>query len=198
MNLSRIFAVLAALLSIVGVSSAHAAATSPLANEVILIIRHAEKMPDGPGFTPAGQNRANLYADYFKNFRINGVIRPPDSLFAAADSKKTQRCRLTITPLSNALHSPINATIKNKDVDALAALIQQHPGGKTVLIAWHHEQIANLLLALGANPPSLIPDDTWPEDRYNWLIELRYDGGGHLEPAQDKLIVEHVLPTDAR
>jgi hypothetical protein len=48
------------------------------------------------------------------------------------------------------------------------------------------------------NPLDLIPNNTWPEDRYNWLIELRYDGNGRLEPSQDKLLVEHILPTDTK
>jgi len=198
MKLTNFFLLVLALTFMPGIAAVRADSPSPLANEVILIVRHAEKVPDGPGLTPQGQQRANLYVNYFKTFKVDGAVRPPDSLFASADSKKTQRCRLTITPLSKALGLPINAAIKNKDVDDLAKLIQTNPGGKTVLIAWHHEQIANILLDLGVNPLDLIPNNTWPEDRYNWLIELRYDGNGRLEPSQDKLLVEHILPTDTK
>jgi phosphohistidine phosphatase SixA len=198
----KFFPCLAAVIALIPMAGsarvlADSQSPSPLANEVVLIIRHAEKQPDGPGLTDQGNQRAEQYVNYFKNFKVDGESRVPDSLFASADSKKTDRCRLTITPLSKALNLPINATIKNKNVADLAKAIEQNPGGKTLLIAWHHEQIGNFLLALGANPLDLIPSNTWPENRYNWLIELRYDGKGHLEPAQDKLIVEHILPSDS-
>jgi phosphohistidine phosphatase SixA len=192
---SRLFASLASTLLFAG-GAVYGDTSSPLSNEVILIIRHAEKQPDGPGLTPDGVKRANIYVQYFENFQIDGALRRPDSLFAAADSSKTQRCRLTITPLANALNLPINATYKNKDVQDLARCIEETPGGKTVLIAWHHEEIEPLLEALGAASSDLVPPSGWPEDRYNWLIELRYDNSGHLIPALDKLISEHLLPGD--
>jgi len=180
-----------------GTPSLKADTASPLSNEVILIIRHAEKQLDGPGLTPDGVKRANLYVGYFENFQVDGKKRPPDVLYAAADTSKTQRCRLTITPLSQALGIPINASFKNKNVEGLAQALAQGPGGKTVLIAWHHEEIANLLDALGANSSQLVPLSGWPEDRYNWLIELRYDESGHLIPSQEQVITEHLLPKDS-
>jgi hypothetical protein len=175
---------------------ARASSPSPLADEIILIVRHAEKQPDGPGLTPTGQQRANLYVKYFENFQVDSQTRRPDYLYAAADSAKTSRCRLTITPLSRAVNIPIDTTFKNKHVDDLAQTIETHPAGKTILICWHHEQIGNLLQDLGANPLNFIPGNNWPEDRYNWLIELRYDHSGNLEQSQSKLIVEYVLPGD--
>ncbi len=183
-------------LALFGIATRHAVSAAPLSNEVILIIRHAEKQPDGPGLTPAGVERANLYVNYFENFKVDGTLRVPDALYSAADSKTTSRCRLTITPLSQALNIPINSSIKNKDVDELAQVLETNPGGKTVLISWHHEEIGNLLQSLGVNPLDLIPNDRWPEDRYNWLIELRYDNNGQLIPSEEKLVTEHVLPGD--
>ena len=37
-----------------------------------------------------------------------------------------------------------------------------------------------LLNQLGANPDELLPDGFWPEDTYDWVIELRYDDDGQL------------------
>jgi hypothetical protein len=174
-----------------------AAPQPPLANAVILIIRHAEKQPDGEDLTPAGLARAQAYIRYFENFKIDGAVRKPDYLIAAADSMKSQRTRLTITPLSGAMNLPIDLKYHNKHVDELVQALVSQPTGKTILICWHHEQIANLLTALGADPSKLIPNGTWPEDVYDWLIELRYDSKGNLIPTECIKINEHLMPGDS-
>jgi hypothetical protein len=198
MKVSPVFAALLSLAFFSSTGIVRADNKSPLSNEVVLIVRHAEKQPDGPGLTPAGVQRAALYVHYFENFQVDSKVRPPDVLYASADSKKTARCRLTIPSLSQDLKLPINTSYKNDDYTDLAQAIEQNPGGKTVLICWHHENIGNIIAAFGANPLDLIPNNTWPEDRYNWVIELRYDNAGHLIPSEDKLIVEHLLPGDTK
>src|ERR1700704_3991187 len=63
---------------------------------VVLIIRHAEKPDTGPGLSPSGQQRAEAYKDYFKNFTVDSKPLRVDAIFAAKDSKESERPRLTV------------------------------------------------------------------------------------------------------
>jgi hypothetical protein len=191
-----IFFAIATLVMLVSLPFTNASAT-PLSNAVILIVRHAEKPLEGEGLTPAGQARAQAYVKYFENFRIDGVVRRPDYIFAAADSSRSERPRLTVTPLSTALNIPIDLRFKDKDTDDIAQALSSQPTGKTILIALHHEEVADLLTSLGADPNSLLPGGAWPETAYDWVIELRYDGQGKLIPSKCTRISEHLMPGDA-
>lgn len=173
------------------------AAQPPLANTVVVIVRHAEKPDDGSGLTPAGQQRANAYVGYFRHFHIDSKLRVPDDLIATADTNHSQRPRLTLEPLSAALKLPIDDRFRTKEVDALAEELQTRPHGKTILICWHHEKIPALLQALGADPGALLPGGEWPDNVYNWVLVLRYDAHGHLIPGRAARINERLMPGDA-
>jgi hypothetical protein len=159
-------------------------------NATLLIVRHAEK-PDkdgGPGLTTAGQARAQAYVSFFAprtSGASNTVWRdePPralDALVATEDTAKSSRPRLTLEPLSQALHLSIQQPCANDDVTGLARWLAEHEAGKTTLIAWHHGRIPKLLAALGADADALIPGGVWPDDTFDWVIELRYDADGRL------------------
>jgi len=145
----------------------------------VLIIRHAEKPVSGTGLAPAGQERAAAYASYFGHFTIGGAAVRIDALVATADSDDSVRPRLTLTPLSQALDLPIQQPFADKDVKGLATWLSSQPG-RVMLVAWHHGKLPNLLADLGANPGLLLPNGVWPDEVYNWVIELRYDAQGHL------------------
>lgn len=168
---------------------------SALKDAVILIIRHAEKPTSGVELSPEGQKRAEAYVGYFQRFTIDGKPVKLDYLFATADSNKSHRPRLTITPLSKALGIEIDSRFPDNDFLKLAREIQNHPHGKNILICWHHGEIPNLLSALGVDPEKLIPNAKWPEDVFGWLIQLRYDKNGHLFEATR--IDENLLPDDS-
>src|SRR5579872_3669598 len=95
-------------------SFAAPADSRPLKDTIILIIRHAEKPETGQGLSPAGQQRAEACVHYFKNFTVDAKPLKLDSLFATADSKGSQRPRLTLEPLGNALGLKIDNRFKNK------------------------------------------------------------------------------------
>ena len=78
-----------------------------LANAAVLIVRHAEEAGSGPGLSPQGQLRANAYARYFRPFRLGDERLRVDTLIAAADSRASQRSRLTLEPLSRISGIPI-------------------------------------------------------------------------------------------
>jgi hypothetical protein len=173
----------------------HDGNSSALKNAVILVIRHAEKPDDGYGLSAAGEARARAYVNYFENFKIDGQPLKLDCLFAAADSKESHRPRLTLEPTSKALGLAIDSRFKDKNFQGLADEIRSKPHGKAILIAWHQGKIPELLRALGADPRQVIPKGKWPEDVFNWLIQLHYDSDGHLIEA--KRINENLPPNDS-
>jgi hypothetical protein len=166
-----------------------------LKSAVILVIRHAEKPASGLGLSADGETRAKAYVNYFKQFTIDGQPLKLDCIFAAADSKGSQRSRLTLEPTSRALGLAIDTRFKDKDFQKLADEIQAKPHGTGILIAWHHGEIPALLRALGADAGQVIPNPKWPDEVFGWVIELRYDAEGSLMDV--KRINEHLLPDDA-
>ena len=168
-----------------------------LRNSVVLIIRHAEKPATGSDLTPAGFQRARAYVDYFKNFKVGSEPAGLDWLFAAADSKSSHRPRLTLEPLSDALGRPLDLRFKAKQAEELAQEMKSQSHGKVVLICWHHGQIPNLIRALGGQAEELLPQGKWPDDVFNWVIELRYDEQGRIVPGQARRIRENLMPGDA-
>jgi hypothetical protein len=168
--------------------------SSPLANAVILIIRHAEQPDDGDSLSPAGDARGKAYVNYFKNFKIDGQPLKLDYMFAAADSRSSRRPRLTLEPIAGQLGVTIDTRFRNKQFMELADEVESRPHGTSILICWHHGKIPELLRALGADPGKLLPNGKWPDDVFDWLIELRYDQNGDL--FESKRIYEHLLPNE--
>jgi hypothetical protein len=172
----------------------YAESSSPLANAVILVIRHAEQPHDGDSLSPAGDARGKAYVNYFKNFTIDGRPLKIDYMFAAADSRDSRRPRLTLEPIARELGVAIDTRFRNKQFMELADEIESRPHGTSILICWHHGKIPQLLRALDADPGRLLPSGRWPDDVFDWLIELRYDQNGTL--FESKRIDEHLSPNE--
>jgi hypothetical protein len=172
--------------------SAHAAgdSTTGLADTTVLIVRHGEKPDSGPGLSPEGEARAQAYVAYFQPFMLDGSPIRPDMLVASADSKNSARERLTLTPLSQALKLPIDQRFADHEVQNLVAALSTESHGKSILIAWHHGQLGKLIKAFGADPKTLLPNGKWPDDVFNWVVVLRFDHTGQLEPDSVRVIEE--------
>lgn len=175
--------------------TAHYGASIPLKDVVILIIRHAEAPERGDRLSSAGEARAKAYVPYFKTFTIGGQPLKLDYLFAAKDSAASIRPRLTLEPTADALGLQIDARFKNKHVLQLADEIRSRSHGADILICWHHGEIPRLLSALGADPKTLIPNGKWPNNVFDWVIELRYDADGTL--FESRRIDEHMSFDDS-
>jgi len=170
----------------------------PLANAVVLVIRHAEKPESGTGLTPEGERRAAAYAGYFEHYRIDGKPFKASHIFATADTKKSYRERLTIEPYAHALGMQIDQRFKNADVEGLAQDLASNDYGTAILICWHHGEIPALLKALGADTHALVPETTWPSDVFDRVIELHFDGNGKIDQADSKMVLEHLMPGDEK
>jgi hypothetical protein len=167
-------------------------------NAVVLIIRHAEDGAMGSGLSPRGQQRAEAYKDYFKNFTVDSKHLRPDAIFAAKDSKKSHRPRLTVEPFAKAEKLRIETRFGNDQSAELAATLRASEQGKRILICWRHPYVPALLRALVANPEDLLPRGKWPDSVYDWVIVLSYDPDGRLIPASTRRITEHLMPGDSQ
>jgi hypothetical protein len=165
---------------------------------VVLIIRHAEDAETGRGLSPRGEQRAQVYADYFRKFTVDSKLLVPDVIFAAKDSKPSQRPSLTVEPFAKAAKLQIDTRFGNNQSTELAADLRATQQGKVILICWRHGNIPDLLGALGAKPESLLPRGKWPGRVYDWVILLSYDQEGHLIPSTTKRINEHLVPGDSQ
>src|SRR5215469_15817112 len=130
-------------------------------NAVVLIIRHAEDANSGQGISPRGQERAEAYKNYFRNFTVDSTRREPNVVFAAKDSKKSHRPRLTVEPFAKAANLKIDAGFGNDQSTELAADLRTNQQGKVILICWRHPYVPVLLRALGANPVDFLPRGRW-------------------------------------
>jgi hypothetical protein len=150
-----------------------------LADSTLLLVRHAEKPARGKGLSPMGQARADGYAAYFPSLPL---ARPGyDRLFAAADSHKSHRPRLTLTPLSQRIDIPIEMPYPDdKDGEFAKWLLgSQDLTRKNIVICWHHGKLLDLAshLLKGYKPPKEAdwPKKPWPGDVFGWLLWISYD-----------------------
>ena len=181
-SLATILAVAAIAAYLLKRVSSHRA--SRLANATILIIRHSEKPATGRVLNKEGQARAKAYAHYFAPFYFAGQAFTVDTLIAGADSKRSIRPRQTLMPLSQAIALPINAGFGTDYSTALAQFLHKSNNGQAILICWRHNQMADLLTALGADPSELLPSGKWPSDIYDWVLMLKYNSQGKLSAQQ--------------
>src|SRR6266478_6357178 len=167
-------------------------------NAVVLIIRHAEDGATGIGLLPRGQERAEAYKNYFLNFTVDSRRLEPEVVFAAKDSKKSHRPRLTVEPFAKAEKLRIDTRFGNNQSAELAADLRATEQKKVILICWRHPYVPDLLHALGAKPEDLLPRGKWPNPVYDWVILLSYDTEGRLISASSRRINEHLMPGDSQ
>jgi hypothetical protein len=167
-------------------------------NSVVLIIRHAEDADSGDGISPLGQERAEAYKNYFREFTLDSKRLEPEAIFAAKDSKRSHRPRLTVEPFAKAAELRIDTRFGNNQSADLATDLRANQQGKVILICWRHGYIPALMRALGANPKTFLPNGKWPGAVYNWVILLSFDQDGRLIPSSSRRINEHLLPGDSQ
>lgn len=161
-----------------------------LSGATIFIIRHAEKTGIGRGLSNAGAMRADAYATYFEHLKLDGRPVHIDALVASTDSRKSERPRLTLEPLSGATGMPIIQPCSSGNVDCLVDWLKAQPAAQTTLISWHHSKIDRILTALGVSEHDVLPGGHWPSDFFDWVIALRFDKSGHLIPGKAELLHE--------
>lgn len=159
-----------------------------LANNTVLIVRHAEKPKLGVGLTEEGRKRAELYVRYFEPFHEPGFDLRPTALYSGADSKDSNRPRLTLEPLAAATGMKLHSTFNTKQPEDIVAALRAEPHGKVPLICWRHGGIPGLIDALGGKAADVIPGGKWPDETYDWIVVMKFDAAGKLE--SEKLVKE--------
>jgi hypothetical protein len=143
----------------------------------ILLIRHAEKLNDDRiDLAPAGFARAKDLPELFLPSAAGAPPKfpRPDVLFAAHQSKHSNRPFETLQPLSQALNLPINTDFAEDDFASLAKLLLSgRYAGKIVLVAWHHGTLPQLAAALGVQPQPA----TWPPTQFDHVWRIDWHGG---------------------
>jgi hypothetical protein len=167
-----------------------------LRDTIILLIRHAEKPDDGQGLSAEGQERAGKYVKYFRDYTVDGRGLKLDHLFATADSKQSQRPRLTLEPLGKALGLDVDARFPTKNPAQFVGELRSREHGKALLVCWHHKEIPEILRGLGADPAVLLPKGEWPDEVFGWVLELHFDGNGQLNRDKTRRVNEHLRPDD--
>lgn len=179
-------------LAIVGlIAVSHAALARPAE---FIIIRHGEKPPndDIPGLSARGWQRANALPSLFTT---NGPFasNSPGAIFAAKPTShgRSIRAELTVRPLSQAVHLPIQTPFEAADFKRLAHFLlhNQRLDGKTVIIAWVHDYIPQLASALGAHSPP-----RWKGSDYDHAWLLKEENGAMVL----RVVPEHLLPGDSK
>jgi len=189
-----LFAVVLAAMSPAWARHIHGQPSEGLADATVLIIRHAEKPERGRELNDDGFERARRYVGFFRQFSVDHERFRADALYASADSRDSERPRLTITPLSQALRLPIDQRFSDSQTKGLAHALRNEAHGRQILICWHHGEIPKLLRDLGADPDPLLRGDHWPSHVFDWVVVLQYDHEGRL--AQARVVPEDLMPGD--
>lgn len=158
----------------------------------VLIVRHGEKLTDGRiDLSTTGFERARLLPNLFTSGGKRTDLPVPQFLFAAHQSKHSNRPVETITPLAAALHLPIDDRFSDDDYAGLAAeLLSGRYAGKVVMVAWHHGKIPELARSLGAVPPY----SPWPDEKFDRIWRIDYVNG----KAVLRDLPQQVLPGDSK
>jgi broad specificity phosphatase PhoE len=175
MKSSTIIIVAALLL---GIASSLAWVQADDATTTIIIVRHGEKQTDAvdpkdPPLSPAGQARAERLARMLKDADVKAIMVTP---FA--------RTRQTAEPLAKqAGMTPVAITAD--DVREVAARIDEHHAGQTVLVVGHSNTVPAIVAALsGQSVPAIDEaefDHLYIVTKGKWgarVLHLRYGEGG--------------------
>lgn len=152
--------------------------------ETLVLVRHAEKPPQGLGLlTCKGLNRALLLPDFFAtNFdRPDLIIAPNPGVKVAeihGDGKRYDYVRplLTIGPTAIRLGVPINTQLPFNDPGLLAdTLLDPQYHNDTIYVVWEHANLmdfANIMLRRFQDPSPVPP---WPDSDFDTYYVFRID-----------------------
>jgi hypothetical protein len=144
----------------------------------IILIRHAEKPADksDPHLSPAGVRRAGWLVSFITTDSAMNRFGAPVAIFATRTTRDDngQRTQETVAPLAKALELQVQTPYLGKGYAKLARLVLTNPeyAGKTVLICWNHEQINDLVEALGVTPAPA----KWKASVYDRVYVVSYEG----------------------
>lgn len=149
-----------------------ACATSSAMTQV-LIVRHAEKAPEGgrdPELSDLGRARAAALARVLRDAAVDAVY--------ATQFKRTQ---LTVRPFADARRLKVDV-VDAGAIDALVADIRARHRGRRVLVVAHSNTVPEIVAALGGDPVDEIDEGTFddlfvvtvPDHGRTTVLHLKY------------------------
>ena len=172
--------------------------------DVILISRHAEKpdphegsvgvdkhgKTDEHSLSVRGWQRAGALAALLAHapqVPHSSIVRP--ARVVATKPTKHARSRRevdTATPVAERLGLRLIDDHGHGDLDALADLVLGDPS--PILVVWHHGEIPQVAVALGADPDQV--PHAWPEHRYDllWVLTRNEVGSYDLDIVPQRLL----------
>jgi hypothetical protein len=145
----------------------------------IIVIRHADEPNDrdNPHLSPAGVKRADELVPFIMTDSTMTRYGLPVAIFATRTTKhgNGQRTQETVAPLARKLNLPVQTPFQSDEIHVLAKRILSNPmyEGKTVLICWNHEEIPELVKALGVKPAPA----KWKGSVYDQVYVITYRDG---------------------
>ncbi len=177
----------AILTATIALGAASAAMAQPAE---IIIIRHAEKPPEGNHLSLHGRERAWALVPYFRETPELLEFKTPVAIYAQAQKNDSSSVRSveTVKPLADALKLPVNQSFIRDDYRSMLAevMASKQYEGHTVLICWEHKVILDIARELGVeNVP-----EKWPSSVYDrtWVITFRPGQKPQLKDLPQKLM----------
>ena len=155
------------LVAVLSVLFLAAALTPAWAQQVVYVVRHAEKVDESsdPALSPAGQARAEALARHLRDAGITAIL-----------VNKYQRTQLTAAPLAAQLKLQPEQLPLSTPEAVVAALKERH-ANETVLVVGHSNTVPGILEKLGC--PEKI---TMTNDDYDnlFVVVMQPDGTPRL------------------
>lgn len=168
---SVLYYLVAAMLSVFGLSnSAITSAQTPANPVTVILVRHAEKQvvpPENkdPDISANGEKRA---AELVKMFGGSGI-----GAIYASQYKRTQQ---TVKPLSDKLGVAVTK-VESRDTAGLVKQIRAQKAGQVVFIAGHNNTVPEIIAALGGPKLPIIPETDYDN---LYILNLGPDGSANL------------------
>ncbi|NND28151.1 MAG: histidine phosphatase family protein [Myxococcales bacterium] len=162
-------------------------AADPSTNQLIVVVRHAEKPPAGLGqLTCQGLQRAlRLPAWLARKFPTPDVIFAPDPSVRTTeihgDGERYDYVRplMTIEPTAIALGMPVNTQLPYYDSGLLAdTLLAPDRRDQVIYVAWEHLQIMNFAQVLLTRFDSDAEVPEWSNADYDTVFAFHIDWAG--------------------
>jgi len=152
----------------------------------IIILRHAEKPPQGDNLSCMGLNRAfKLPAVIVRKFGVPGIAYVPAP--SVGKATKSGRMMQTVWPLAVKYNLTVNTKFEVEQTKKLADDLLKRTG--TVIVVWEHDNIPKIITALGVDSKKV----KWKGDDFDSLWIVNISGGARtlqrdeqgIRPAQD-------------
>lgn len=154
----------------------------------VIIIRHAEKPPEGHELSLKGRQRAAALVPYFLETPDVLEYKTPAAIYAqkSGEGHRSKRPVQTVKDLAGALRLEVIQFAHDDHAKMVREITANKDyEGKMVLICWEHKAIPDLAREFGVTNPPSFPGSAF--DR-TWIITFRPGKGPRLRDRPQQLM----------